>query len=335
MKNLVICCDGTWNRPDAEYPTNVVKLARNLVNDFVTQTVYYDTGVGTGGKLDAAVGGATGEGVKENIREAYRFVLHNYQPGDRLFLFGFSRGAFTVRSLGGLIYKCGILKDPGEASIDRALELYKTDDHPDDPPMTNFRAQYALGREVYFIGVWDTVGALGVPVGWVPKKLSEFANGFHDTKLSPLVRHACQALAIDERREAFEPTFWQQSSRADAGQVLEQVWFAGAHADVGGGYAETGLSDIALHWMQEKARAAGLAFKPVPAYVPQPQPAGVLHDPARDWSLPTDARDLRQGGLVFHASVRERLQQDATYQPQNLMVGNRKAVLDALVFVGG
>lgn len=333
MKNIVICCDGTWNRPDAEHPTNVVRLARNLLNDFRTQVVYYDSGVGTGGPLDAVVGGATGRGVKENIGEAYRFVLHNYQPGDRLFLFGFSRGAFTVRSLGGLIYKCGILSDTGDGAIARALALYKTGDHPDKARMAAFRHKHAIAREVHCIGVWDTVGALGVPAGWVPKRLSEYANGFHDTTLNPLVRYAFQALALDERREAFEPAPWQQSGRADAGQRLEQVWFAGAHADVGGGYAETGLSDIALDWMQRRAAIAGLHFKPEPVYRPQPDPLGRLHDSARDWSLPADTRPLAAGGPCLHASVRARLQQDATYQPPNLLVGNYAAALSAVAFV--
>jgi uncharacterized protein (DUF2235 family) len=330
--NLVVCLDGTWNRPDAEYPTNVVKLARNLVNDFSTQIVYYDTGVGTGGKVDQIIGGATGLGIKENLEQAYRFLVENYSAGDQIYLFGFSRGSYTARSLGGLIYKCGLLKRECACEIERALGCYLDSRHPDTKNITLFRDKHSATRQVYFIGVWDTVGALGIPAGFIGKKISQWRNEFHDTKINPLVRHAYHAIALDEQREAFEPTLWSQSDKAVASQIVEQVWFPGVHSDVGGGYEDSSLSDLALAWMQDKAEAAGLAFKQEPPYVPRGNPLGRIHDSSRDWPLPTARREVNVtcDGLVFDCSVKERISGDPTYQPGNLLKGDRAALLNAL-----
>jgi uncharacterized protein (DUF2235 family) len=330
--NLVVCLDGTWNRPDAEHPTNVVKLARNLVNDFKTQTVYYDPGVGTGSKLDQLVGGATGLGIKENLEQAYRFLVENYSQGDRIFLFGFSRGSYTARSLGGLIYKCGLLKRECSGELERALGCYIDSRHPDTRNITTFRDKHSATQQVFFIGVWDTVGALGVPAGFIGKKLSQWRNEFHDTKINPLVGHAYHAVALDERREAFEPTLWSQSDKASSAQILEQVWFPGVHSDVGGGYEDSSLSDLALAWMQGKAKAAGLAFKQKPYYVPNGNPLGPIHDSSQGWPLPTAERevDVAKDGLSFDRSITERIAGDPTYQPGNLLQGDRAALLDAL-----
>jgi uncharacterized protein (DUF2235 family) len=330
--NLVVCLDGTWNRPDSEYPTNVVKLARNLVNDFSTQTVYYDAGVGSGGKVDQIIGGATGLGIKENLEQAYRFLVENYSEGDRIYLFGFSRGSYTARSLGGLIYKCGLLKQECAGEIERALKCYIDSRHPDTRTIAAFRDKHSATKEVYFVGVWDTVGALGIPAGFIGKKVSQWRNEFHDTKINPLVRYAYHAVALDERREAFEPTLWSQSSKADASQIVEQVWFPGVHSDVGGGYGDSSLSDLSLEWMQGKARAAGLAFKQQPYYVPNGNPLGRIHDSSREWPLPTAQREaeLASHGLSFARSIKERLSGDPTYQPGNLLKGNRAALLNSL-----
>jgi uncharacterized protein (DUF2235 family) len=330
--NLVVCLDGTWNRPDAEYPTNVVKLARNLVNDFKSQIVYYDQGVGTGGKVDQIIGGSTGLGVKENIKQAYRFLVENYQPNSRVFLFGFSRGAYTARSLGGMIYKCGLLRPQHSGEIERAMKYYVDNRHPDTNQMKNFRQKYSATQEVHFIGVWDTVGALGIPAGFVGKKISQWRNEFHDTKINPLVKYAYHAVALDEQREAFEPTLWTQSSSATQVQTLEQVWFPGVHSDVGGGYADSALSDLALDWMQTRAESAGLHFKQQPTYTPNGNPLGKLHDSSRDWPLPTDLRLVEVGtkGLLFDSSIKERICGDPTYQPKNFMRGDLAALLKKL-----
>lgn len=321
---LVVCLDGTWNRPDAEHPTNVVKIARNLVNDFDSQIVYYDAGVGSGGTVDKIVGGATGYGIKKNIEQAYEFLVSNYSEGSDIYLFGFSRGAYTARSLGGLIYKCGLMKRQHAAKSEQALKHYYNGAHPDTTRISEFRDKYSATREVFFIGVWDTVGALGIPAGYFSEKISEWRNKFHDTKINPLVKHAYQAVALDERRESFEPTLWTRSDKAGPGQMLEQVWFPGVHSDVGGGYEDSYLSDLAFEWMQNKARSTGLLFKDEPRFKPDGDPLGTIHDSSKDWPLPKDHREVNiaEQGLKFHESVKARISGDPTYQPPNLMKGD-------------
>ncbi len=268
-KKLVICCDGTWNRVDQESdgkpcPTNVVKLAYRVAKrdaDHTPQLIYYDQGVGTGNFLDKYSGGALGNGLDDNVWDAYRFLIANYELGDQLFLFGFSRGAFTARSIVGMIRKCGILDRLVVEKYKAALNLYRSTDHPDDAICEEFRSNNSIGKDtripVQMIGVWDTVGALGIPVRGL-RGLTADKYEFHDTELSSTVKHAYHALAIDERRAPFAPALWDGKKKD--GQILEQVWFAGVHTDVGGGYPETGLSDITLDWMIKKATAAGLAF---------------------------------------------------------------------------
>ena len=247
MRRLVVCSDGTWNRADAANPTNVVKLYRSVQSqaDGVTQIPWYDPGVGTRNRLSAAVGGLTGLGLTQNIEDAYRFLVRNYEPGDELYLFGFSRGAYTVRSLGGLIRNSGILRRGYEARVKDAIRLYRDRKrNPDHPDVQQFREDFShLEFRLRFIGVWDTVGALGIPVR-VFNPINRYFHGFHDVKLSRSVQFAYQALALDEQLRAFAPTLWEvqdppSSTAGEIGaiggdQVVDQVWFAGAHADVGG-----------------------------------------------------------------------------------------------------
>jgi uncharacterized protein (DUF2235 family) len=329
---LVVCLDGTWNRPDDEYPTNVVKIARNLVNDYTTQMVYYDRGVGSGGKIDQLIGGATGYGIQENLEQAYRFLVENYTARSKIYILGFSRGAYTARSLGGMIYKCGLLAGDKAEKIPEVMKKYRTRTHPDDAHMVEYRDEHCVTNRVECIGVWDTVGALGVPAGFVSKKLSDWRNGFHDVKLNRLVRYAYHAVAIDEAREAFEPTLWKQSRSAPGSQVMEQVYFSGAHSDVGGGYEDSRLSDLALAWMQHKAEGAGLKFRADPPYTPAGDALGSTHDSAREWPLPKASRDIALDNDLtsFHDSVREKILGDPTYQPVNLLGGDRKALLKRL-----
>lgn len=304
MKRLVICCDGTWNRGDQEVdgepcPTNVVRLAYRISKsdgNGVPQVVFYDHGVGTGNTLDRITGGAFGEGIEENIEDAYRFLFANYEEGDELFFFGFSRGAFTARSVVGMIRKCGILSRRSARMYRSAVQLYKSKEiGPDAPEAREFRAAHSVSGDrpinVQFIGVWDTVGALGVPVSFL-RKCTAKKHQFHDTELSGLVKNACHALAIDELRSPFEPTLWAYKPKE--GQRVVQMWFAGAHSDVGGGYAKERdkewarekpvfkpqLSDISLAWMMREAEKSGLAFdegaiKEVEA---EAQPLATIHD---------------------------------------------------------
>lgn len=273
MKNIVIFCDGTWNYADAHKdgvptPTNVVKLARALANvdaAGITQRLYYDAGIGSSGSWPKRLfDGATGTGISENIVQAYTFLVHNFERGDRIFLFGFSRGAFTVRSLAGLIRTAGIVERSAVSRIDDAFSLYRSRNpstHPSEIGPELFRRSHAVEdvTPIHFIGVWDTVGALGNPllIGKITPR-----NRFHDTKLSRYVRHAYHALAVDELRQNFKPTLWERQEDV-ADQTLEQRWFIGVHSNVGGGYRDHGLSDIPLDWLRQKATDAGLHFHPL------------------------------------------------------------------------
>lgn len=283
MKRLIVCCDGTWNKPDQPHPTNVAKIRLmipQLAAGDIEQRVHYDAGVGTG-KWNKLVGGMFGVGLSDNVREAYAFLAKNYAPHDEIYLFGFSRGAFTVRSLAGFVRNAGLLKPEFAGKLHDAYDLYKRRDpesHPREKEATEFRARYSHEPRIKMIGVWDTVGALGIPFSG-PFAVVNFPLRFHDTDLSSWVDYAYHALAIDERRRPFKPTLWSQDPKNKGKQVLEQVWFAGAHSNVGGGYPDSGLADIALCWMIGKAAGCGLQFDPdqVKALLPF-RPDGAIVD---------------------------------------------------------
>jgi uncharacterized protein (DUF2235 family) len=267
-KRLVVCCDGTWNTADrggGSTSTNVPRVYKDVVErdeQGVEQTTYYHEGVGTsrGKRLR---GGAFGFGLSDDVKDCYRFVVKNFEPGDELFFFGFSRGAFTARSTAGLVRNSGVLRPEEAGRIDEAYDLYrKRTAHPRSDEARRFRESYSRETGIRFIGVWDTVGALGIPLSG-PRWANVINRRwqFHDTDLSTTVDSACQAIAIDEKRKAFEPTIWKQQSNAPASQQLEQVWFAGVHSDAGGGYASRQLADITLWWMKDRAASSGLAFQ--------------------------------------------------------------------------
>lgn len=239
-KRLVVCCDGTWTFADQPGKTNVTKVAlsiRRRSRDGTEQRVYYRDGVGTR-RWERLRGGAFGMGLSRNVLDAYRFLVHNYEPGDALYLFGFSRGAFTARSLAGLVRNSGILRPENADRIKEAWTLYRSrTKKPTGAASTLFRRAHAHEPEIHF--VWDTVGALGIPVPG-PRWLSPLINlvnrrwAFHDTDLSSRVKEAFHALAIDEQRSAFRPTPWlQQPGAADSGQEMKQVWFTGVHSESG------------------------------------------------------------------------------------------------------
>lgn len=264
MKRIIVCCDGTWNADDTQTnDTNVALMARSIHGSQQTggilQIVLYLRGVGTTGlKLETWIEGATGVGIDDNIRSAYQFISQNYLPGDEIYLFGFSRGAFTARSLSGLISACGILFRSSLGALPDAWIYYRSP-KPHSPAAfaAKYSAQSHLDPPITFLGVWDTVGSLGIPGGLLAAGNKEkFA--FHDTSPSPLVKRAVQALAIDEHRHDFVPTFW--TGTAPPGAAIQQVWFAGAHSDVGGGYKTRSLADIPLVWMARQAEVAGLAL---------------------------------------------------------------------------
>lgn len=329
MKRLVVFSDGTWQTPDQRdggepAPTNVVKLWRAVkaTDDAgVAQLAFYHDGVGARGSLrERWTGGAFGLGISQIIRQCYRFLIHSFEPGDQIFLLGFSRGAYLARSTAGLIRNAGLLKREHETRIDEAYELYRRRDeasHPTAPEAQAFRDAYAHETRIRFIGVWDTVGALGIPVTplrfWTKPYYS-----FHDVKLSRWVDFAHQALAVDERRKPFSPTLWQAQPHAGA-QVLEQAWFPGVHGDVGGGYREHALSDLALAWLADKARAAGLALSLPPI---EPDPAGPIHDSMTFLFrlLGAIRRAIAPGvdGQVVNGAVRDRVRSLPDYRPPNV-----------------
>ncbi len=275
-KRIVVCADGTWNSPSGVRrgegtPTNVwllYQLIRDGGEDGLPQLKYYHPGVGTHGNFARRlIDGATGRGLSRNMLDCYHFLVEHYQPGDSVYLFGFSRGAYTVRTLAGMVRNCGIIdrekhrsREERERWIQKAFELYRergADSAPSAARAVRFRGTHAHPDFcIACIGVWDTVGALGIPVEspitspiwW----FNRIRSGFHDVTLSEYVDCAFQALAIDERRASYRPTLWNQQPHARSlGQVVRQAWFAGVHSDVGGGYPwhQRGLAGITLRWM--------------------------------------------------------------------------------------
>jgi uncharacterized protein (DUF2235 family) len=278
LKRIVIACDGTWNRLDATHPTNVVKAAQAVLPtspDGTVQLVHHLDGVGSGrgtGRiaraLDRGLGGVFGQGVLGQLEDAYRVLVFNHAPGDALFIFGYSRGAFMARSLAGLIRTAGIVRRDAVAAIPEAFALYRRRGagvHADDAEACAFRARHSGGNvpTIAYLGVWDTVGALGVPGHLRLAALANRGLRFHDTKLSRRVRAARHAVAIDERRRAFPPTLWDNLEALNVGaeqRPYHERWFPGDHGAVGGGRAGTGLSDDACLWVLGGAAEAGLAL---------------------------------------------------------------------------
>jgi uncharacterized protein (DUF2235 family) len=331
-KKLIVCADGTWNTEDETdhgfpCPTNVTKIARALLpadKNGVQQVVRHIDGVGSQVGIKVR-GGAVGRGLFHNVLAGYRFLYQNYEEGDQIFLFGFSRGAYTARSLAGLIRNSGILKRGEESQEDKAVELYRDyapETAPDGEVSVRFRAAHSYDSDIEFIGVWDTVGALGIPgLDGSFRILKGLDWQFHDVSLSSKVKNAFHALAIHEHRTEFMPTLWEKKEDAPAGQILEQVWFSGVHSDVGGGYPQAGLSDVALQWMMDKAEKEGkLAFDYDPLVNFRPDPIAKGHDSfgafykVLDWLRHKPG--LRQYGgentatcESIHPSVRDRYRQ--------------------------
>jgi uncharacterized protein (DUF2235 family) len=330
MKRIVICADGTWNRPEKDlakdFPTNVLRLSRAIKptdKDNTPQQVFYDWGIGS--YYDKIGGGATGKGIQKNVMDAYRYIVQNYAPSSEIWLFGFSRGAYTVRSLCGLINNCGILKRPNAKLIETAFTLYKKPGSKNSPSGSNsvaFRKEHShLSREVKFVGVWDTVGALGIPISFLGFLDEE--DEFYDTKLGSNVRIARHAMAIDEFREDFKPSIWENKDTLD----LKQVWFSGAHADVGGSQKPdpdgSQIADIPLNWMLREAAAHGLATEQHLKQQLTNNATAKVHPSRRKFyrlkSKYTRPIDHGLSELLIHKSVKERWTTDDKYRPKNLV----------------
>lgn len=297
MKRIVICSDGTGNDKSMSQPTNVAKMHEATREFQPDQIAWYDPGVGVGNLGNRLYGGAMGKGLAKNVTQAYTFLAQTYEPGDEVYLFGFSRGAFTVRSLVGLIRNIGLLRTDRLDYLPVGMKMYRKENcGPNSDIAIRFRAENSIDMPVKFMGVWDTVGSMGIPFRrlsfdrfWLKR------YGFHDARLSGMVENAHQALAIDEKRSLFKPSIWfdkniQRGSSAKSlesdqkffrrnssffasgpmeevedptpasrpDQTVEQVWFRGCHSDIGGSTTPPGLSVLTFEWIAARAEALGL-----------------------------------------------------------------------------
>ncbi len=260
---LVVCFDGTWNTPDnnGANPTNVVKILRAIRSsgdDGVRQMIFYDKGVGTGGLADRIAGGASGAGLTANMIDGYRFLANNWEHEDEIYVFGFSRGAYTARCLAGFVGLAGMFSPLHlGADLDSAIEVYRDSGLSYEEKRSrigNLPVQREPSVRIRCLGVWDTVGSLGIP-GDIGRRILPGKYYFRDVVLGAGIDVALHAVAIDEKRSAFAPTLWIRPEDPDErNQIVEQVWFAGVHSNVGGSYGDTGLSDTALDWMIRRVR---------------------------------------------------------------------------------
>jgi hypothetical protein len=296
-KNIVVCCDGTAGEYGLR-KSNVVRLYAALSRDTRTQLAFYDPGVGTltapprlGAPLrllKAGLGLAFGYGLMKNVRDAYRFLMQTYQTGDRIFLFGFSRGAYAARTLAAVLHKCGLLSPHNDNLLPYVLKVYE---HTPTGRVSNgFRKTFAQKVRVHFLGVWDTVSS----IGWIYDPMT-----LPYTAQNPSIDVVRHAVSIHERRCFYRQNLWSTSP----GQDVREVWFAGNHRDIGGSYpeSESGLSQLCLKWMLDEARQHGLLLdekklaKLLPTRLPRdpeqptvPDAGGPIHDSLQKatWWIP-------------------------------------------------
>ncbi len=354
-RNIIVCCDGTQNE-FGDRNSNVVKLVMILPLNTSTQLSYYDPGVGTLADPRATSGlsrwwsitkgSAFGAGLTRNVSEAYEYLMNIYQDGDKVFLFGFSRGAYTVRVLAGLLHKCGLLDAGSENLIPYAIQLFKKAKNKENDRIADaFKETFSKECRPHFMGVWDTVSS----VGWIYDPVT-FPFTYRDPDITT-IRHA---VALDERRAFFRQNLFANDVQ---GQDCLQVWFAGVHSDIGGGYPEreSSLSKIPLKWMVDEAKAAGMAIdqakydevvlgmsrsSTASAFV-APDAAGPIHNELRGWwwigellprrftawgdgerklkwRIPLGRPRIVPRGSVIHPSVEERISKVDGYRPRNL-----------------
>ena len=258
-KNIVVCYDGTSNEYGT-HNTNVVKTFEAIVRD-ETQIAFYDPGVGTlsflgralGKKVGIVLGLAFGYGIRQNIEDGYEYLMDRFESGDSVFIFGFSRGAYTARGLAGMIHQFGILQKGSKNLIPYVSKMYfKKDKKKNFSVIKTFKETFSHVCQPHLIGLWDTVGALG----------PNLSKKFPDLKLNPDIKYGFQAISIDEKRRPYKVILWDESKKTD-NQVIEQVWFPGVHSEVGGGCSkdEWSLPDISFAWMMDKASECGLKLK--------------------------------------------------------------------------
>jgi uncharacterized protein (DUF2235 family) len=325
-KRIVFCADGTWQAPVNN--TNVYRLY-NALTVTADQVTFYDDGVGADSTgLNRILQGAFGAGLLQKIQDGYTKIAHVYEPGDEIYLFGFSRGAYTARSLAGMIANCGLPTGAfSDDCVTQAFAAYR--DPVNRASILAGLTTCGLGpATIQMVGVWDTVGSLGIPA--IFGSVDEKTYGFLDTGLHPDIVNAYQCLAVDEQRPQFPATLW--TSAPAPGQTIEQVWFSGCHGDVGGGTALGGgvdagtrLCDITLGWMAAKAQALGLTMDPATAAQFATLPSKYALDVIRQsWTPPDGPPHLRPiaPNAEVANSVAVRIQYALTYQPANLQIIN-------------
>jgi uncharacterized protein (DUF2235 family) len=335
-KNIVVFSDGTGMEGGVKHNTNVYKIFNMIEDRTKAQIAFYDQGIGTTGnvlkKLTAKISGA---GISKDILQCYQFISDHYMAGDDIFLFGFSRGATTVRSLAGFISFFGMLPHSRPDLVRQAWDIYRIEDEKKrkDSATTFLQRNHTTYCNIKFLGVWDSVAAL------IAK------HKFHDLKLNSRVQHGYHALSIDDEREAFHPMPWrttdedgssllgkipidprrgdpEQMEQQDRQQTVKQVWFCGVHTDVGGGYEDHGVSDIPLTWMLDKALTHGLRLYQFNGTQLSPDIEGKIHD-SRDkrWKKVAFTKKVRSwdpslGKPFVHASVLERKRGKASAEGQ-------------------
>jgi uncharacterized protein (DUF2235 family) len=329
-KRIVYCSDGTWQ--NAMSNTNVYRLYKALLVNS-DQVTIYDDGVGADATgFDRILGGAIGAGLTQKVQDAYTKIAHLYEPGDQIYLFGFSRGAYTARSLGGMIANCGL--PSGSFTDDCVTQAYAAYRDRDNRAtiLAGLSACGLADATITMIGCWDTVGSMGIPAlfGGIAAEYE-----FLDLKLHPDVKHAYHSLAIDEHRAQFPATLWDPLPPTPPGQTptqtLEQVWFSGCHGDVGGGTVIGGpvdngtrLCDVSLGYMLSKAIENGLAVDPgvaaqLTAQLPQEDALDIIRESWAPKDGPVHLRPIVDGSSVSN-SVAIRIQYALTYQPGNLTI---------------
>jgi len=344
-RRLIVCCDGTWNWPDRRRGTNVVRLVRLLASEqhhpdgtVTPQISHYHLGVGTGNFIDRIFGGGIGIGLSASVKSCYGFLVDNYVEGDKIFLFGFSRGAYVARSVAGLVGRVGILQKQEMQHFIDVWDWYTEDRRLRRIEDLNKLAPARHGTvDIEGIGVWDTVGALGIP----GTRFCARSFAFHETELGAGVRHAFQALAMDERRGNFQAAVWTPNPTPRSGQILEQAWFPGVHSNIGGGYEQHGLSDTTLLWMVSRILKWDLLELDMDALATgldpaEPYPDGILaNSRTRFWrafgspvprpiGITTDTEQIHESAWDRAANSEHALHADAYVQPR------RRAWLEAM-----
>ena len=359
MTRIVVLCDGTWNSPDIADTTHVHALSTMLAetND---QKVMYFSGVGVnepreeggsfvGRGLNRVLGGATGFGLGKKVKEAYKFIAENYKDGDEIYLFGFSRGAYTARSVAGMIRKCGIVQNTSKRGIRKAFRLYRkggAHNHPDLDHIRNRRESMSPGFatsvmdrdtrtggkvpivNIAYVGVWDTVGARGIPAPLfgIFATIWNKTYAFHDTELSSLVRAARHAVAVDERRLFYVPALWGNLERLNSeseGTPYEQRWFVGDHAVLGGSANADPVSCFTLKWVAEGAK--DLTLKPGQSLDHPLADINAdldrLNNPSVIYKIASNLLEWRKGVTSendTHPSVKDRVSGRSDYRPESL-----------------